>query len=138
MKSTKIHIQTKQTDRENNENSLEFYAEGQWQWKGDVLYVIYKETEVSGMAGATTTVKIYGDKVSLIRFGDYAMKFDFQADTISRSLYKTPHINMEMLIDTKDIHIELGDEEASVYLKYLLTIDGQQEFINELSMKFKL
>ena len=138
MKTTKIHIKSKQIDHEGNENSMEFYAEGQWQRKDSALYVTYKETEVSGMEGAVTTIRLYSDKATLLRFGDYGMKLDFKEGTLSRSLYKTPYGNIEMLVDTKAISVDIGEEEAFVYLQYVLEIDQQEKLLNELSVRFRL
>src|SRR5699024_6192835 len=51
------------------EDIIELITQGEMYKKSKSDYIIYKESEVSGLEGTTTTLKIDGNKVSVIRLG---------------------------------------------------------------------
>ena len=53
---------------------LETVNTGTFTEKNGYCYARYEETEASGMAGTTTTLKWNGSQVSLIRHGAYEMQ----------------------------------------------------------------
>jgi len=68
-----ISVSSKQTDEE---EPIEVVTPGSFYKKNDSYYAVYKETELSGMEGTTTTLKIKKDKFSLIRMGSTSTKMD--------------------------------------------------------------
>ena len=51
------------------DGKIEVVTKGKLYKKNDLYYAVYEETEISGMKGTTTTLKIGSDKLSLIRIG---------------------------------------------------------------------
>ena len=62
-----------------------FYA------KDDVFYAEYADTELSGMEGTTTTLKIKPNRFSLIRQGSTNTEMEFDKKEKSISMYNTPY-----------------------------------------------
>ena len=58
-----LRIVGRQIDRhdEVSEETVEFMTEGKAYKKGDATYLVYEESEMSGLAGVKTTLRIGGD-----------------------------------------------------------------------------
>lgn len=133
-----VHIKSTQTSMENGIDNIEFYTEGKFYEKGAAQYIAYKESEISGMEGTTSTIKIEPDSVTLTRIGTVSSKLVFRKAEATRTIYATQYGDFDMTIDTEEINVDrsaLG--EYRLYLKYSLSIAGLGSTINELSLSFK-
>ena len=54
-------------------------------------YAVYEETEISGMKGTTTTLKIDEENFTLIRTGTTNTEMKFKKYARDLTLYNTPH-----------------------------------------------
>ena len=64
-----INVKGTQIDTSSDTNTLELITEGKYYQKGNNYYITYKESEVTGMLGTTTTLKVGDGVVTLMRFG---------------------------------------------------------------------
>lgn len=119
-----ISVLSKQFNDE--ENSIEVITPGKFYKKDDCYYVIYKETEISGMEGTTTTFKIFPGKFSLLRKGTTTTTMNFEKDTKTISLYNTPYGMLELEIETKNLQIDINEQGGEILINYNLYIVGQE------------
>lgn len=105
---------------------------GNFYKRNNCYYAVYKETEISGMEGTTTTLKIKDDTFCIIRMGTTSTKMEFEKNQKSYSMYNTPYGTMELEIDTKEMKIDVDEEGGSVEIEYDLRI------INQLSQTTKI
>lgn len=132
-----LHIKSVQTDINNQKSDMAFYAEGQYYKNGSSAYITYKESEISGMDGSTTTLKIDAEEVSLIRFGSITTKLVFQKGKRTISQYKTAYGVFDMTIDTQEVDLNMNkDDKSFIYLKYLLSINHQEPLTQELYISY--
>lgn len=129
-----ISVLSKQADDE--ENSIEVVTPGKFFKKEECYYAIYKETEISGMEGTTTTFKIYPEKFSLIRMGTTTTTMNFEKNNKTMSLYSTPYGILEIEIDTKKIEIKIDENGGNITLSYNLSVSGQTP--QETILKIKI
>ena len=54
-------------DEAHEEDQIELITEGKMYVKGDVIYLTYDESQLSGMDGCKTRLKLDGDSVSMTR-----------------------------------------------------------------------
>ena len=134
-----VTIDGKQRDAEGDENRIELFTVGRYYNKNGVRYVTYDETEVSGMEGSVTVLKIYPQHVALLRMGNFRQKQEFILGRKSQSLYATPYGNMNMAVTTAELAIDItreagGDEPLlmRITVKYDLEIDGRWQSANTL------
>jgi len=128
-----------QRDAQGEENKIELVTEGNYYRKKDSLYLVYEESEISGMEGATTTLKIEGEKkVSMRRFGSTVSQLIFEEGKNFTSQYSTQYGNFEMKILTKKLYIEIGDgsKNGSIEIYYDVRITGLANTSNELKVEF--
>ncbi len=108
---------------------MEFITEGRFVRKGDALYLIYEESELSGISGFTTSLKVTDGKVRMKRYGEEGgiqTAIEFEKGHRFTGWYETPFGAIEMEVLTNDIDNKLNPEgtgtlgiDCSVSLKGL-------------------
>lgn len=131
-----ISVLSKQANDE--ENSIEVVTPGKFYKKENCYYAIYKETEISGMEGTTTTFKIYPEKFSLLRMGTTTTTMNFEKDNKTVSLYSTPYGILEIELDTKKLEIKVDENGGDILLNYNLSVSGQTPQETFLKIKINL
>ncbi|KZL90066.1 DUF1934 domain-containing protein [Clostridium magnum] len=130
-----ISVSSKQSIDE--EELIEVVTPGNFYKKENYYYAVYEETELSGMRGTTTTLKIGKDKFSLIRMGSTSAKMDFDKKTKNVSMYNTPYGTLELKIETKDLDIDINDNGGSVMVNYNMSLSGQTPYNTMLKISIK-
>ncbi|MBL4935807.1 DUF1934 domain-containing protein [Clostridium sp. YIM B02515] len=118
-----ISVTSKQTD--SDESAIEVVTPGEFYKEDNFYYAVYNETELSGMEGTTTTLKVMPDSLLLSREGTTATEMRFKKYAKDLILYNTPYGVMEMKIETKDLTVNLDENGGDVAINYNLTIAGQ-------------
>lgn len=121
----------------NEEDGIEIVTQGSFYKKDNDYYAVYEETELSGMEGTTTTLKIKDDKFSLIRRGTTNTKMNFIDKDDSLSMYNTPYGTLELMISTNELEINVDDKGGEVFIDYYLTVDGQKASNTRLKVNIK-
>lgn len=132
-----ITVTGSQRDAHGEENTIELFTHGRSHAKNGVHYISYQETEISGMAGATTLLKIYSDHCLLVRMGQIDQRQEFRIGERSFSSYITPYGTIQMGVRTTSLTIHRsGDNQlvTGVHIKYELEIDGQWQSANTLDV----
>ena len=112
-----------------DEDAVEFITEGRFARKGDALYLIYEESELSGVLGYTTSLKVVDGKVRMKRYGGedgLQTAIEFEKGGRFTGWYETPFGAIEMEVLTNYIDNQLCPEgsgtlgiDCSVCLKGL-------------------
>ena len=93
-------------DEAHEEDQIELITEGKMYVKGDVIYLTYDESQLSGMDGCKTRLKLDGDSVSMTRKGS-AVGIDtelrFEKGKRFSGYYDTPYGPMEMEVLTNEL-----------------------------------
>ena len=69
MKEIMVKIKGHQVSDAAGEDTMEFVTEAKLYEKGEAMYLIYEETELSGIPGCKTRLKFKGDQVQMKRIG---------------------------------------------------------------------
>lgn len=120
-------------DDEVSQDTVEFMTEGKLYMKGDNTYLIYEESEMSGMEGVTTSLRINKNgEVRMKRFGNDVMMdtiMEFAQGKRFQSLYETPYGSFEMEVLTNKIINNLEPENAkgNLFIDYEVALKGLSE-----------
>jgi len=120
-----------------DEEEIEVVTPGTFYEKDNSYYAEYAETTISGMEGTTTTLKINPDKFSLIRIGSTSAEMDFDKKANNISMYNTPYGTLELKIETKKLDIKVDENGGDIYIKYLLSVLGQDPLDTTLKINIK-
>lgn len=121
----------------NEKQQLEFITEGKLFSKENYYYVTYQESEMTGMEGTTTTVKIKDKEVSLIRHGSVTSNFIFQEGISNTSLYKTEFGEFTIAITAKKIDVNMSETGGVIEMDYLLELLDGNNSNNKFYMTIK-
>ena len=70
MKDITLKIIGKQSYDDMEEEQMEFVTDGRFYVRGGSAYIIYDESEVSGLAGCKTTIRVDDRSVKMKRIGE--------------------------------------------------------------------
>ncbi|WP_110953652.1 DUF1934 domain-containing protein [Anaerosinus massiliensis] len=124
-----------QKDEAGEENRIELISVGKHYCKNGVHYILYEDSEISGMEGTTTLLKVADDSVSLIRKGKIMQEQYFALDKKSLSTYTTPYGRLKLSVLTKKLDIQYGVISGNIEIDYELSIDGKWQSDNQLQIK---
>jgi uncharacterized beta-barrel protein YwiB (DUF1934 family) len=130
-----ISISSRQ--KSSKEDAIEVQTPGSYYKEEHRYFAEYKETEISGMEGTTTTLEIEPGKLSLIREGTTTTRMEFQRNGKYTTLYNTPYGALELVILTKELKVEVDDKGADIFVNYDMSVSGQAPQSTELSISIK-
>jgi uncharacterized beta-barrel protein YwiB (DUF1934 family) len=131
-----IQVIGTQTNSEGSDDVMEFTTLGTYHIRKGTYYIIYRESEVTGMEGVTTSLKIESDKVTLNRMGEANYKQIYQLGVLHRATYVTPQGSFYLGADTKEMEICLTEHGGHISLKYNLFID--EDFISQNKLRIMI
>jgi len=132
-----IKINTVQMDFKGNKDNIELTTEGKLYVKNNATYVVYEESEISGMKGTTSRLKITEECVIIKKIGRNNSELIFELGKRFKTMYRTPHGSLPMEIVTKKIEINEGNsyKNLEITIEYDLNISGLFEGKNSINIK---
>jgi uncharacterized beta-barrel protein YwiB (DUF1934 family) len=134
-KNVLITVKSIQTLDENKTDHIELTTKGMFYRKNDAFYIIYDESEITGMECTTTTLKIESRRVTLIRMGNINCRQVFVKNEQHTSSYKTHYGNLILTIFPKEVDINLTPRGGRIDLEYELEVGGHHISYNTLHIK---
>ncbi len=136
MKQVWVTVTGNQCDRDGEEQQIELQALGRYYEKNGVHYIVYEESQVSGMQGTTTALKVYSDHVVLSRRGEVEQRLDFYLQRKTCGQYVTAFCRMQIDVYTRTLEIRSATDgnPSVVVIHYDLEIDGQWQSMNRLTI----
>jgi uncharacterized beta-barrel protein YwiB (DUF1934 family) len=117
--------------------SIELITQGEYYRENNDFFAIYEETEISGMEGTKTTLKIQPDSLTIIRHGTTNTNLLFKKGLNHVSLYNTPYGTLEVTVRPSKVLIDVGDTGGKVELRYKMEAPGLEIIENELELNIK-
>lgn len=132
MKDIMLKIVGKQVSPGAEEERLEFVTEGKYYVDGDSIYLMYDESEFSGMAGCTTSLEIKGNNIKMKRYGEgigVDTEIEFEKGKRYKGYYDTPFGSVAMEVLTNNIvnKIEKDEGKGSLNIDYHISLRGLSE-----------
>ncbi|NMA69521.1 MAG: DUF1934 domain-containing protein [Desulfitobacterium sp.] len=136
-KEVLIQINSAQILEDGADDSMSFFTKGNLYNRCGVYYILYKDTQVSGMEDVTTSLKVERAKVTLNRMGSVDHKLTFEEGVLHGSAYVTPHGTLFLEVLTEKMEISLTEEGGHISLKYNLFSQEQLLSQNTLEIIIK-
>lgn len=138
MKEIMVKIKGHQISEESGEESMEFITEAKLYEKGEAMYLIYEESELSGIPGCKTRLKFKGNQVQMKRIGDGGVighEIRFEKGKRYTGFYETPFGAIEMEVLTNKLENTLSPEgDGQVDIDYSISLKGLLEGRNKLNI----
>ena len=131
----KLHITSSQSDDRGAMDKVEFYTEGKYYEKNGGKYITYEESEILGLKGTTTILKLGKGEAILFRKGAVNSKMLFRTGCKTSNTYSTAYGEFDLHILTQKLDIKVCNSQLnSVYLKYKVGINSGEAFTNEMTI----
>lgn len=138
MKEVMVRIKSMQVSREAGSDEMEFVTEAKLYKRNGVLYLLYEESEFSGMPGCRTRLRLRDDEVQMKRFGEGAgigNELRFKKGSRYTGLYETPFGPIEMEVLTNDVASTISEEgTGQVDIDYEVSLKGLLEGRNRMNI----
>lgn len=110
---------------DNGPDEMELVTAGQLVQDGQGgVTVSYQETELTGLEGTTTVVKVEGGRVTLLREGTVNSQMVFEEGRRHLSMYETPYGSLSVGINTRRMKSTLGESGGELEIDYAIEIDN--------------
>ena len=117
-----ISIKGRQVN-ENGPDEMELVTAGQLVCSEGGVTVSYQETELTGLEGTTTVVRVDGPRVTLLREGSINSQMVFEEGQRHLSMYETPYGSLSVGILTRRMRSTLGEAGGDLEIDYAIEID---------------
>ena len=110
---------------------------GRYYRKNDSYYISYEESELTGLAGTRTTLRVKPDFVKLVRTGLYPSELQFELGKRHMSLYHTEYGDLSIVFSTNHIRNTLTDDGGDLDVQYTVEVANTPVGVNHLSLTIK-
>ncbi len=106
-----------------DECDVELVTSGSFYRTNGDYFICYKESALTGLEGTTTTVKIEGKRVILVRYGCVSTHQVFEQGTKHFSYYDTEIGSMTVGVSARKVRAALTDSGGELEIDYSVEVD---------------
>jgi len=136
-KNVIISVKGTQSPEDQDMNIMELVTEGKYTKEDNAYYVTYNESEVTGMKGTTTTLKVMDGIVTLIRVGSVNSHFVFQQGQKHVSYYDTEYGAFTIGVLANAVDVRMDDSGGEIRVGYQIEIDNNNTGENDFFMSIR-
>ncbi len=122
---------------EEGQEKQEFITVGTFDVQEGIFHILYKESDITGMEGVTTTLQIEPNYVILNRMGTAEVRQEFRPGVLYRSTYITPFGDLLLSVLPNEVESDLTAQGGRISLKYDLFVDDKFVSHNTLVITIK-
>ena len=119
-----LHIRGRQSYEGQEPDVIELATEGTMELRDGGWDISYEETELTGMAGVTTTFRVEPGKVTRRRSGKLNSEMVFQEGVRHESLYKLDFGALLMTVSAKQVFFDIVSDGGVIDLIYNIEIEN--------------
>jgi len=123
-KQVMLSICGRQAYMDQEPDTIELVTEGSMEFVDGGWNIQYQETELTGLAGVTTTFRVEPGKVILTRTGGLISEMVFQEGMRHESLYQMDFGALLITVCASRIFAQIGDDGGMVDLVYNIDIEN--------------
>lgn len=138
MKEIMVKLKGYQVSKEAGEDTVEFVTEAKLYKRGEAMYLLYEESELSGIPGCKTRLKLKDNEVQLKRFGKGVggvSEIRFSKGKRFNGFYETPFGPIEIEVLTNKLENTLSEQgDGHIDIDYSISLKGLMEGRNKLNI----
>ena len=128
-----VTVEGVQVDTAGEKTVLKSAARGKYSARAGKHYVRYKDASLHDKV-VPTVLKFSGEGLTLIRRGAVDMQLEFRLGERTRSVYRTPYGNFDLLVETQKLDIYFKDGQGTVQAEYELYLNDALQGHNTLNV----
>ena len=119
-----LSIRGRQAYQDQEPDIIELVTEGTMEYRDEGWDIRYEESELTGLAGVTTTFRVERGKIILRRTGPLSSEMVFQQGVTHTSLYQMEFGAFMITVCASRIFAQLGAQGGSIDLIYDIDIEN--------------
>lgn len=119
-----ISIKSSQMSEGEKPDTIELVTGGTLLKEEGGYTIVYQESELTGLEGTTTRLRVEDGRVVLLREGNVNSQMIFEEGEKHLSMYETPYGALAVGIDTRRVSSSIGDAGGEVRIHYDIEIDN--------------
>ena len=125
-KEVSLSIRGRQTYQDQEPEIIELVTDGTMEFCNGGWDISYEESELTGLAGVTTTFRVEPDKVTLTRKGALHSQMVFQQNVVHESLYQMPFGALMLSVKATSVFYDIVPDGGVIDLSYLINIENSE------------
>ena len=121
-----LSIQGRQSYMGQEPDLIRLDTEGSMEYRDGGWDITYEESELTGLAGVTTTFRVEPGKVTLIRTGSLSSTMVFQEGASYDSLYRMEFGALMISVTATRVFFDLVEDGGSIDLVYSIVIENTE------------
>ena len=105
---------------------IELVTDGSMEFKDGGWDISYEESELTGLAGVTTTFRVEPGKVTLTRTGALKSQMVFQESVPHDSLYQMPFGALMLTVKASRVYYDIVPDGGVIDLVYHISIENSE------------
>lgn len=137
MKEVMIKIKGRQFSRETGEDEMEFVTEGKLYRRNGAIYLLYDETELSGIPGCKTRLRLRDGEIQMKRIGEGPgadTEILFEKGKRYNGFFDTPFGAIEIEVLTNEVASDITEDGGNIDIDYDISLKGLAEGRNHLNI----
>ena len=128
-----VTVEGVQVDMAGDKTVLRSTAQGKYSARAGKHYVRYEDVSLHDTV-VPTVLKFSLEGMTLIRRGAVDMQLEFRLGNKTRSVYRTPYGNFDLLVDTKRLDIYFDGCQGQIKAEYDLFLNDALQGHNTLDV----
>ena len=124
--SVVLSVTGRQSYPEQEPEVIELVTEGTMEYRSGGWDISYEESELTGLAGVTTTFRVEPDKVVLTRTGALKSQMIFQQGVAHESLYQMPFGALMLTVKATSLFYDIVSDGGVIDLSYNISIENTE------------
>ena len=121
-----LAIQGRQSYQDQEPEIIELVTEGAMEFRSGGWDISYEESELTGLAGVTTTFRVEPGKVTLTRKGALDSTMVFQENVVHESLYQMPFGALMLSVKATRVFFDIVPDGGVIDLSYDISIENSE------------
>ena len=123
-KTVMLAIEGKQRYQDQEPEIIELVTEGTMELRDGGWDISYQESELTGLAGVTTTFRVEQGKVILTRTGNLKSQMIFEMGVPHDSLYQMAFGTLMLTVQAKFLYFDIVPDGGTIDLVYSIDIEN--------------
>ena len=125
-KEVTLSIEGRQTYQDQDPEIIELVTDGTMEFRNGGWDISYEESELTGLAGVTTTFRVEPGKVTLTRKGALDSTMIFQENVVHESLYQMPFGALMLSVKATRVLFDIVPDGGMIDLSYNISIENSE------------
>ncbi len=132
-----LSIRGRQHYLDQETETIELITEGMLEYRDHGWDISYEESDLTGLAGVTTTFRVEPGKITLTRRGKLHSEMVFQEGVYHESLYQMEFGAMLMTVCASKVRYDITESGGTIDLLYTIDIEQSATGLVEYHLDIK-